>query len=127
MDDRLSVAVLNVGDIDWSDSQLLEVRMNYDAVRFDVRLFDGSSITATAFGYIFAAINAFWDDTLVRDFVLLDADPAIDRAVAALGDRAEYPSGNADRNERQFRLLRLTFEDTGTFECVAVQFEIKAA
>lgn len=113
--------VLTTHSLQWADSTIERVHLDFDAVRIDLRDHVGRSISIACEGYVTFQVSGVWDDMQVDGGEVVDEDPLIAAAAARL-ESVSWSSGNVERDSRALRLLRLALGSGGAVECVAPTF-----
>ena len=113
---------LTTGSVQWADSELGEITLDFDEAAFTVTQSNGHAILIRAIGYISFELRGLWSDMLIADAEVLDDDPLISEMVQFASSQPELDSGNPSRNRRSYRLLRLRLDSGGIFHCVAAEF-----
>jgi hypothetical protein len=113
---------LTNSSLQWADSQLGDVALNFDEVAFTITQLNGYVLRVRAVGYISFSLDGLWSDRYVSSGEVVDSDELIDRAAAFAAGQPEPESGNPDRDEGTFLLLRIRLDSGGVLECVAHRF-----
>lgn len=112
-----------MNEINWTDSSLLDVKMDYDDVVLRVQE-EAAAIWQIRFhGYIGFEVTGFWDELIIDHFQIYDHHPYIDECHEGIRNRtgakslSQSASGCPARNQDSKNLFELTLIDECKF-CV---------
>jgi len=114
-----------LGRIRWTDAELRDIKIDYDAVSLRVQESDGVVRTLRAEGYIGYSLVGFWDEVVVVGAEVVDEHLGLDACIASLQRRlgaSWLDSGNHARNERRWSALLVHFSDASVLEVFAARF-----
>lgn len=111
----------------WADASLEEIKINYDCIDVDVEESGGSIVTLQCKGYIGFELNGFWDETIIEKAVIVEEDDYCSDCWEKIMSKykgSPPETGNADRNKKKFKTLKIKLGDGSVLKICATNFEL---
>jgi len=111
--------------IRWADAHLESVRLDYDHLVIAISDDAGSHRSIRASGYIGFTYTGVWDETIIRQGVLVEGHEHAAESWVQIEGRHHGlipSSGSQARNHRRWKTLVLTFSDDSELKCSAAEF-----
>ncbi len=113
-----------LNQIQWTDSQIEQIRFEYEFVQFEVQVDDLKKIYVRLHGQISFEVSGFWDEMIIESIELSDAHPKLTQSVERVGRASSCDSGSPMRNHRNWLLLEIKLIDWCSFFTVFNQSEV---